>query len=259
MATILLGPLDPRSRSLVLGALEPLGPDYEPRFLTGPEDLLQCLGRSEGDLLVLDLDGQWAEACLARVAELRFSIPMVGIGALANPDVPGFEERYPQLYFPLMTYLQKPLESQSLAQALNREMRHLARGVIEGLSLSSILQMLNIEGKTCTLRVTSGRRVGFFYMRAGQLINARFRHLEGLEAAVHLLASESPRAEIQSQLHDPSQHIDVRLEEVLMEAMRFKDEGESRRMTQQAPPEEVLEDALPESETGKWLVAQGEV
>ncbi|WP_005035934.1 DUF4388 domain-containing protein [Holophaga foetida] len=238
--------------TLIQEALAALGPDCKPRFLGGGEEMFRSLGRAEGDLLFVDLDIPGSEACLAEVARLRSAIPVVGVGTEPQPDVAGFEVRFPQRYFPMMTYLRKPLALDALILAFQGEIRQLARGVIEGLSLPSLLQMLNIERKTCTIRVISGRRVGFFYMQGGELINARFRRVEGLEAAVRLLAADSPRAEIQSQLHDSTRRIQGRLEEVLMEAMQFKDEDTDHRNAQPASQDEVEDDALPESETGKW-------
>ncbi|MBP1628811.1 MAG: response regulator [Holophagaceae bacterium] len=252
MSIVLFAPLDSRVRALVQQVVDVLGPDCEPRFLGGPEELLRCLERGQGDLLFVDLDLPVAEVFLSEIARLRSAIPVVGVGTGVEPNVSGYEAHFPQCYFPLMTYLPKPLEREALVQAFLGEMRQLARGVIEGLSLPSLLQMLNIERKTCTIRVSSGRRVGFFYMQGGELINARFRNVEGLDAAVRLLAADSPRAEIQSQLHDPTRRIQGRLEEVLMEAMRFKDEDTDASHPELTFQDEAWDGTMPESETGKW-------
>jgi len=146
-------------------------------------------------------------------------------------------------------YIQEPFSPEGLLASVNLSICDTAWGVIGGLSLSTLLQMIHMEKKTCTIRVISGRRQGFLYLRAGAMINARYRRTEGLEAAYHLLASQSPRAEISGQLHDSTHSIHASMEELLMEAARLQDElvpGE---------PADAFEDeadGLPSSEHGKW-------
>ncbi|HWQ07628.1 MAG TPA: DUF4388 domain-containing protein, partial [Holophaga sp.] len=251
MKTILLGGLEPELSRQVHEAFGSLKDHY---VLLGVEtlgELLVLLETARGDLLFLDLDtpGGVALDWLARLAEIKSSIPILGAGRGERPDITAYEMRFPDQYFPFLTYLRKPLTVPGIIQAVESELRHIARGVIEGLSLASLLQMLHMEGKTCTIRVNSGRRQGFFYMRAGQIINARYRRAEGEEAALLLLASASPKAEIDGQLHDSTVLIHTRLEELLMEAMRIHDEN--------TRDHKLVEDGgecdeLPASETGKW-------
>nr|WP_320133061.1 DUF4388 domain-containing protein [uncultured Holophaga sp.] len=240
MPVILIGPLAPDSRSQVLLALDGMGADHEPRMLVGASDLQACLDKNRGDVLLLDMDLLVSEGFLACLARNQAAIPVVGMGKGASPDVTGFESRFPRCYFPLMTFLAKPVDVTALAQAVSAELQHLASGVIEGLSLPSLLQMLNVERKTCTLRVHSGRRVGYLFMQGGTLINARFRQMEGMDAAIRLLASGTGRAEILSQLHDSARHIEACLEEVLMQAMCFKDEETDPRGGAEPPSEDLL-------------------
>lgn len=251
MRTLLLGGLGPELAGLVRKAFAPLAGEFALREVDSLGDLLVLLETAQGDLLFLDLDAPdgVALAWLARLAELRSALPILAAGQSEKPDITGYELRFPDNFFPFLTYLRKPVSESRLVEAVQSEFRHVARGVIEGLSLASLLQMLHMEGKTCTVRVESGRRQGFFYLRAGQIINARYRRAEGVEAALQLLASDSPKAEIDSQLHDPAHVIHMRIEELLMEAMRLRDERERSGGAQE---EEDSADELPASETGKW-------
>lgn len=149
-------------------------------------------------------------------------------------------------------YLQNPMASDALPEAPLDELSHATWGIIQGLSLPSLLQMLNMERKTCTIRVSLGRRMGFFYLRDGQIINARCRGLDGLEAVQALIGGTDPKMEIDGQLHDHTQRIDLRLEEILMHAAQLQDERSLAGPVEPAsnPSEEV--DAIPVSEIGKW-------
>ncbi len=256
MKRILLGGLDPDLSSQVFKAFEPLKQEFTLQTVESLGELLVLLETSQGDLLFLDLDSpdgvtlEW----LAQLAEVKSSIPILGAGNAERPDITGYEQRFPNHFFPFLTYLRKPLTVEDILKAVQSELRHVARGVIEGLSLATLLQMFHMEGKTCTIRVNSGRRQGFFYMRAGQIINARYRRKEGMEAALLLLASASPKAEIDGQLHDSTQLIHARIEELMMEAMRIQDENMRDFGTplDDDAEDEDDDDDIPRSETGKW-------
>jgi len=254
MKTILLGGLDPDLSGQVFKAFEPLQKEFTLQTVESLGELLVMLETAQGDLLFLDLDppGGVALEWLAHLAEVKSSIPILGAGRAERPDITGYELRFPDHFFPFLTYLRKPLTADDILRAVRTEIRHVARGVIEGLSLATLLQMFHMEGKTCTIRVNSGRRQGFFYMRAGQIINARYRRKEGMEAALLLLASASPKAEIDGQLHDSTQLIHARIEELMMEAMRLQDEHTREHGEAADDDSEDEEGDLPRSETGKW-------
>jgi hypothetical protein len=255
MKTILLGGLDPDLSGQVYKAFEPLQKEFTLQTVGSLGELLVLLETAQGDLLFLDLDspGGVAMEWLAHLAEVKSSIPILGAGHAERPDITGYELRFPDHFFPFLTYLRKPLTAADVLRAVQTEIRHVARGVIEGLSLATLLQMFHMEGKTCTIRVSSGRRQGFFYMRAGQIINARYRRKEGMEAALLLLASASPKAEIDGQLHDSTVLIHARIEELMMEAMRVQDEHTRDHGEDQDDDSEDEEGDLPRSETGKWI------
>ncbi|MDW7773701.1 MAG: DUF4388 domain-containing protein [Desulfobulbaceae bacterium] len=58
---------------------------------------------------------------------------------------------------------------------------------IGGISLSSFLQMLEQEKKSCTLIVSSGEQQGSFYFDNGKLIDAQFGSKSGREAVYAIL------------------------------------------------------------------------
>ncbi len=168
----------------------------------------------------------------------------------------------------VVKHLQRALPSEGLLEASMNEPRdeprdesrdesrdelcHATWGVIQGLSLPSLLQMLNMERKTCTIRVSSGRRMGFFYVREGQIINARFRNKEGMEAVQELIGATAPKMEIDGQLHDPTQQIDLRLEEILMQTAQHQDEAAFAVPAGPSLDRGEESDAIPVSEIGKW-------
>ena len=198
MRTILLGGLEARFREQLGAALTAREETAGLQALPNLSALSQELGACRGDLLILDLQalGPAALDWLALVAELRSPIPVLAMGQNRGPDIKGYERRFPDRYFPFVQYLRKPVDAEYVAALALRELNQTAWGVVQGLSLTSLLQMLAMERKTCTIRISSGRRQGYFYLREGELINARYRGAEGTEAALWMIGARAPRAEI---------------------------------------------------------------
>jgi hypothetical protein len=253
MKTILIGGFDTGTCDRVVRVFESMKNDYTLKRVTTLGELHGLLDPPQGDLLILNMNApikalEW----LATIARMRATIPIVGVGGNQGSDFQEYSKRFPDQYFPQMDHLGEPFTDDALLEAVRVGICDTAWGVIGGLSLSALLQMIHLEKKTCTIRVVSGRRQGFLYLRAGEVINARYRGCEGREAAYMLLSSESPRAEISGQLHDPTQLIDSRLEELLMEAACQQDEV--ARHDSPEPQSEESEE-LPNSEQGKWNTA----
>jgi len=251
MKTLLIGGFEAGAFDRIAQAFYPLKSDYTLRRITRLGQLQGLLEPLQGDLLLLNmnLSGGKSLEWLAAIADARAALPVLAVGDSQKMDFQEYTKRYPDRYFPQVDYLPESFSEEALLSAVNLGICDTAWGVIGGLSLSTLLQAIHLEKKTCTIRVISGRRQGFLYLRAGVMINARYRRSEGLEAAYLILASESPQAEISGQLHDSTQLIEASMEELLMETARLQDEVKSGDAPEAS--EEDL-DHLPSSELGKW-------
>lgn len=166
---------------------------------------------------------------------------------LRMPEVDGFEllahlrRSYPSLPVILMTALgsaetsarlgsealeclSKPFDVGFLRQKIADMLAQRVRGRVENISLSSFLQLLEIERKTCTLTVTSGDRSGKLYFRGGKLIGAETRDLADQEAALEIVAWEHADIEISDVCPVNAPPLPGGLAFLLMEAMRLEDE-----------------------------------
>lgn len=97
-------------------------------------------------------------------------------------------------------------------------------GHIAGVSLSSFLQMLEQESKSCTLIVKSGDQQGFFYFNEGILVDAQNGREVGLNAAYAILLWDSPVFTVTSS-EDRMQRIQLPLAHILLDSAKQKDEG----------------------------------
>jgi predicted regulator of Ras-like GTPase activity (Roadblock/LC7/MglB family) len=69
-------------------------------------------------------------------------------------------------------------------------------GHLTGFSLQAFLQVVEAEGKTCALRVTSGDHVGQLYFAQGRLVGAQAGRLAGLPAVHEVLRWPAPAIDV---------------------------------------------------------------
>ena len=84
---------------------------------------------------------------------------------------------------------------------------------ISGFMLSNFLQLINLEQKTCTLKVKSKNKVGYLYLNKGELVNAEADGMDGEKAATRIISWRNVQTEIQDtcqterKVHTPLMHI----------------------------------------------------
>jgi hypothetical protein len=122
--------------------------------------------------------------------------------------------------------LEAPLDTNLLLNNLLEDMEIDYGGQLRGIGLSAFLQMIELEGRSCTLKILSGRRQGRLFFETGVLIGAQTAQLGGKEAALAILAWDDPIITIQYGSPEKERTIDTPLMSLLLESGRLKDEGE---------------------------------
>ena len=95
-------------------------------------------------------------------------------------------------------------------------------GLVRGIGLNSILQLLNWEKKSCTLTLKSEAGMGLLYLQRGEVIHAAYRADEGLAAVYEILAWDRPNIEFVETCR-VEQTIDLPLTELLLNAALITD------------------------------------
>lgn len=124
-------------------------------------------------------------------------------------------------------YMEKPFSLQTFSSAVTRILGRLAEGgALQGVSPGMFLQLIEMEQKTCTIRLSernaSGDGVLFF--RRGELLDARTGGLRGEPAAYEIFGMEEVDLAIENRCPPVGRKIRGDLQAVLLEAMRRKDE-----------------------------------
>lgn len=95
---------------------------------------------------------------------------------------------------------------------------------VRGVDLENLLQMIQIEQKSCTLKVRSKDKVGYLYLKNGKLVNAKnSAGIEGEEAAVKIISWVNAETEMLNTCQTETK-IQTSLMHILLKATQLKDE-----------------------------------
>ena len=138
-------------------------------------------------------------------------------------------------------FVEKPFVIEELGrQIITALKKESDGGVLHGMAPGTFLQLMEMEQKTCTIRLTddkSGSR-GVLFFRDGELFDARINEVHGKEAAYRILSWEEATLAIQETCPLKENRIQQDLQAILLEAMRQKDERETEPVPIAEPAEE---------------------
>lgn len=133
--------------------------------------------------------------------------------------------------------LSKPPRLSLLMDAIRTAAQFEPAGMIRGIGPGSILQLLALEQKTCTLTVKAEAGMGLLYLKQGEVVHAACRASEGLPAAYEILGWDRPDIEFVETCR-VERTIDMPLTEILLNLALISDQrdGRMRRADPSAGP-----------------------
>ncbi len=117
-----------------------------------------------------------------------------------------------------------PLDPNMLMETLLAEFNLDYGGHVRGISIASFLQMIELEDKTCVLKITGAGKTGRLYCDSGRLVHAEIGGLKGKEAAFAILEADHALIEIEYGPTAEERTISAPLMSLLLESGRLKDE-----------------------------------
>jgi DNA-binding NtrC family response regulator len=126
-------------------------------------------------------------------------------------------------------YFEKPLDMNVLAETLVKTLYSAPSGQIHGISITSFLQLIDIEERICTLKIRSGNKFGRLYFMKGELVAAETGQLNGEKAAMEIISWDNSVIEIENVCTKNKKEINKPLMHILMESARLKDEKSAER------------------------------
>jgi len=128
-------------------------------------------------------------------------------------------------------------------------------GQIQGIGLESFLQMVGIENKTCSLKISTASDVGYIHLLEGELVAAETQDISGEHAALTIIGWESSNIEIESFRRGKKRTINKPLMTLLMDGLKYKDEKRNNP-NQKVEKEKVLSSKNKKLESAEKLVDQ---
>ena len=183
------------------------------------------LGSARVDLVLTDLRMPDVNGLklLAYMRKYYSGIPAIVMTGVGTPEIENKIEKCKNY-----RYFEKPLDISLLMDVIVRELASRPLIQIHGISISALLQLIDAEKKTCTLKVMSGERTGYLYFAKGTLIAAETARLNAEEAACAIINWDRTVMEIDHFCPRKTREIHQPLMRVLMESARLKDEMAER-------------------------------
>ncbi len=230
MSTLLLADGDPSVRTTLARSLAGYG--FAVIATASVQEAVGVLRSREVDVLVTEIMVPGADdlALLAHVKQHAAGLPTV---VLSAADPAAYGEQLAEHGLPPV--LRKPLSVKELVHTVRGVLSEAVRGRVTGIGLPSLLQMLEWERKTCSVRATGAAGRGRLDFTAGELVNAYSytSRAEGEAAAFEIFSWDDAVLELE-RLHPSAKRlgrlIHTSLQRLLIDAMRQKDER-----AQQAP------------------------
>lgn len=168
------------------------------------------------DLKMPEMDGF---GLLSYLNRNHREIPVIIMTAFSTPEI---EKTLSSLG--IHHYLEKPLEFNTLVENIYSSLAKGKQGFISGITLATFLQYVELEKKTCTIRITSDNRLGILYFKTGELMDAELGTMRGRDAALEIVSWEDTDIRIDDVCQVNVKTIDNGLNFLLMESFRLKDE-----------------------------------
>ncbi len=182
---------------------------------------LELLRQEPVHVLVTDLNMPVMDGfnLIAKVSRFYPQVPiivMTGLDESQHLNTP--------LQLGAIRILTKPPRLTLLMDAIRDAAQFEPTGMVRGIGLNSILQLLNWEKKSCTLTAKSEAGMGLLYLKLGEVVHAAYRADEGLAAAYEILTWDRPDLEfVETCRVEPT--MDLPLTELLLNAALLTDHG----------------------------------
>ncbi len=217
---------------------------------SGPE-AVALLKQQPVSMLITDLKMPEMDGfdLMGHVMEYYPDIPVIILTAYSTPEMKRLAKRGGAV-----SYMTKPFLMENVARKIKMTLgRESEAGTLHGVSSGIFLQLIEMEERTCTIRLSDKRKQkkGVLFFKDGELLDARYGNLQGVEAAYEIFSWDPVSIAIQNGCPRNERKIEEDMQAVLLEAMRRKDETDEENGADASGAPEALDAAEtePASET----------
>lgn len=210
---------------------------------------VELLKKNQLSLVITDLEMPQMDG-FALLTYIKERYP--DVSTIAITDSSTLEEQKLAKEKGALGYIEKPFIIEDLARKIVTCLKKEDDGgVLHGIAPGTFLQLVEMEEKTCTIRLTNDKseNQGVLFFKNGDLLEARYKALQGKDAAYKILAWEEATLSIQESCSLTKNNVEADLQALLLEAMRQKDEveeeGEQELVVEIEEPEIMIEEQEP--------------
>jgi CheY-like chemotaxis protein len=229
MKNLLIVDSDPIMRSTLVGMLNSQGGFINVQSAKDGKIALDIIAQQKIHLVITglfmpEMDG------FELVAQLGLLHPDIRVIVMTTSASPMFRAKLKQMH--TAVHFEQSMDISLLTKRIFTELQIDYGGQVRGISLSSFLQMIELEGRTCTLQLTAKGTTGYLFISKGALIAAKFGALVGKPAALQILAWQNVLIDIDYAPKEIQKEITTPLMGLLLESGRMVDEKVSQRPNQ---------------------------
>ncbi|MCX5871384.1 MAG: response regulator [Deltaproteobacteria bacterium] len=196
------------------------------------EEAVAILDEQEIHLVLTDLKMPKMDgfALVAHLSAHHPDLPVIVMTAFGTPDM---EENLKEIG--AFQYIEKPIDFNLLVTKILKGLEGRSKGFITGVSLGSFLQLLELDKKTCTLTVRSGKNQGTIYFKNGDLMDASTNDLTGIDAVFEIIRWKNVEIILANSCDITEQKISESLGFILLEGSRRQDERDTSTVSPALP------------------------
>lgn len=221
MKTILVVDDQPNIITLILDLLGSLLEEIKVLTASNGKQALEIVKSNHLDLVITDLEMPIMSGfdLLAYLVHHNPDTNVIIITGVGSPEIEDYVYNCGSF-----GYMEKPLKTTIFVELVKSALFPSATGHIKGVNLSSFLQLLHLERKTCTVKVSFKSKEGLLYFENGEIINARLENLLGEAALYQIFKWPNPEISLEKRVSRVTKTISYPLNFILMESAKKQDE-----------------------------------
>lgn len=212
LVPVLIVEEDPLLGEMLEAALRLHRPELVTAVATSLGEALELAGQREFRLVVSDLGRPAPLAAPDFVARLHRLLPATPVLVLTG----GSKEALAALLELDVAVITKPLDMDHLLRRVDQLLERRGGSLVQGVSLESLLQLLEAEFKTCRVGVSAKAGEGWLWLIEGRLVHAEAASRRGVDALFAVLGWREPVLRIVNEV-SPARSIDRDLRSLLLD------------------------------------------
>lgn len=234
--TILIVEDDLKVVELINAAVRKMESEYTVKIAYNGQEALDIIEKDKIDLAMLDIHMPVMSGAqlLTELCNRKIWFPIIIITAYNVNNIHNYLMEYG-----IIDLLVKPLDIVNLKERIEKVLKKSEhKDSISGLSLATIMQILEMEKQTGVITIKTANRDGRIFFKDGVVVDIEAGEVSGIEALMDIMdpAIENKEFSIEYQDHQRKEKIHQPFTQVLLETSRLLDERKKKNGNNQEHP-----------------------